>query len=56
MDDLFHFMILVVLVLCCFAAIGVWRFGAERSDFATFAQTLYTSYGRPPTVEPIRHT
>ena len=41
-DDLWHTSILIVLILGCFAAIGTWRFGSFRQEFATISDSLTT--------------
>ena len=40
LDDLFHFIMLVIIVFVCFACIGVWRFGHRREDFADFRNVM----------------
>ena len=42
MDDLWHTLILIFLVLGCFAAVGTWRFGSSRQEFATISATVST--------------
>jgi hypothetical protein len=41
-DDLWHTSILIVLILGCFAAIGTWRFGSFRKEFASISDSLTT--------------
>jgi hypothetical protein len=42
-DDLWHTSILVVLIVGCFAAVGTWRFGSFRQEFATMSDTISTN-------------
>jgi hypothetical protein len=41
-DDLWHTCLLIVLVLCCFSAVGTWRFGSTQKQFGSFSATLRT--------------
>jgi hypothetical protein len=44
MNDLFHALILIGLLMAFFAGIGNWRFGSRRSDFATFTDAMGTEF------------
>ena len=44
LDDLFHASLLILLLMCTFAAIATWRFGTERADFATFEVSLLSNF------------
>jgi hypothetical protein len=39
-DELWHTLILIVLIIGCFAAVGTWRFGSFRQEFATMSDTI----------------
>ena len=42
MDDLWHTTMHIFLVLGLFAAVGTWRFGSTRKEFATITESLST--------------
>mmetsp|Transcript_27352 Transcript_27352/g.42741 ORF Transcript_27352/g.42741 Transcript_27352/m.42741 type:complete len:517 (-) Transcript_27352:332-1882(-) len=39
-DDLWHAILLVFLLMGCFAGIASWRFGSERHEFMTFGASM----------------
>ena len=41
-DDLWHTVILIILVLTSFAAVGTWRFGSVQHQFGTLSIALQT--------------
>jgi len=41
-DDMWHTTILVALLMACFGGIANWKFGAMRSEYVSFTQTIQT--------------
>ena len=41
-DDMWHTTILVALLMACFGGIANWKFGAMRSEYVSFSQTIQT--------------
>lgn len=44
MNDLWHALILIGLLMAFFAGIGNWRFGSSRQDFSSFMAAMGTEF------------